>query len=152
MPHGPVPESVIAVSALTGEGIAELREAILPKEVFEQESGFITSLRHERLLRESGSGTREMVEHALLPHLHQLPAAATLGSSEAIARCVAQGLGVSCLSRVLVQALVASGELAVLPTTLPRMWRDFSLVQRAGKRRSPALAAFVQACLQHAQD
>jgi DNA-binding transcriptional LysR family regulator len=27
------------------------------------------------LLREAGSGTREMVEHALLPHLHQLPAA-----------------------------------------------------------------------------
>ena len=32
------------------------------------------------------------------------------------------------------------------PRALPRMWRDFSLVQRAGKRRSPALAAFVQAC------
>lgn len=113
----------------------------------------VAALRGARwLLREPGSGTREMVEHALLPHLHQLPAAATLGSSEAIARCVAQGLGISCLSRVLVQALVASGELAVLPTTLPRMWRDFSLVQRAGKRRSPALAAFVQACRQHAQD
>ncbi len=110
----------------------------------------VAALRGARwLLREPGSGTREMVEHALLPHLRQLPAAATLGSSEAIARCVAQGLGISCLSRVLVQALVASGELAVLPTTLPRMWRDFSLVQRAGKRRSPALAAFVQAC--HAQ-
>ncbi len=40
------------------------------------------------LLREQGSGTREMVEHALLPRLHQLPSAATLGSSEAIARCV----------------------------------------------------------------
>jgi DNA-binding transcriptional LysR family regulator len=53
---------------------------------------------------------------------------------------------------VLVQALVASGELAVLPTTLPRMWRDFSLVQRAGKRRSPALAAFVQACRSQAQE
>ncbi|MDH2229952.1 LysR family transcriptional regulator [Delftia tsuruhatensis] len=113
----------------------------------------VAALRGARwLLREPGSGTREMVEHALLPHLHQLPAAATLGSSEAIARCVAQGLGVSCLSRVLVQALVASGELAVLPTTLPRMWRDFSLVQRAGKRRSPALAAFVQACRSQAQE
>ncbi|MEX8194116.1 LysR family transcriptional regulator [Comamonas guangdongensis] len=98
------------------------------------------------LLREPGSGTREMVEHALLPHLHQLPAAATLGSSEAIARCVAQGLGISCLSRVLVQAQLQTQELEILPTTLPRMWRHFSLVQRAGKRRSPALAAFVQAC------
>ena len=98
------------------------------------------------LLREAGSGTREMVEHALLPHLQQLPAAATLGSSEAIARCVAQGLGISCLSRVLVDALVQGGALQILPTTLPRMWRHFSLVQRAGKWRSPALQAFVDAC------
>ena len=49
--------SSISVSALTGEGIAQLREAILealaPKGAFEQETGFITSLRHEQLLRES---------------------------------------------------------------------------------------------------
>jgi DNA-binding transcriptional LysR family regulator len=98
------------------------------------------------LLREPGSGTREMVEHTLLPHLHQMPASATMGSSEAIARCVAQGLGISCLSRVLVQAQIDAGRLALLPTTLPRMWRYFSLVQRKSKRRSPALEAFVQAC------
>ncbi len=58
----------------------------------------VAMLRQARwLLREEGSGTREMVEYALLPRLHQLPAAAVLGSSEAIARCVAQGLGISCL-------------------------------------------------------
>lgn len=109
------------------------------------------ALRQARwLLREAGSGTREMVEHALLPRLHQLPAAATLGSSEAIARCVAQGLGISCLPRVLVQPLVDAGDLVVLPTALPRMERHFSLLQRAGKRHSPALAAFVQACQQFA--
>jgi tRNA modification GTPase len=49
--------SSIPVSALTGEGIAQLREAILealaPKGAFDQETGFITSLRHEQLLRES---------------------------------------------------------------------------------------------------
>ena len=103
------------------------------------------------LLREAGSGTREMVEHALLPHLHQLPAAATLGSSEAIARCVEQGLGISCLSRVLVQSQLQTQALEILPTTLPRMWRHFSLVQRAEKRRSPALQAFVDACKASAQ-
>jgi DNA-binding transcriptional LysR family regulator len=116
-----------------------------------QKSVGAAALRQARwLLREPGSGTREMVEHALLPRLHQLPAAATLGSSEAIARCVAQGLGISCLPRVLVQPLVDAGELQVLPTVLPRMQRHFSLLQRAGKRHSPALAAFVQACLQFA--
>ena len=73
------------------------------------------------------------------------------GGADSVAllwRCVAQGLGVSCLSRVLVQAQLQTQELEILPTTLPRMWRYFSLVQRAGKRRSPALAAFVQACHQ----
>ena len=38
------------------------------------------------------------------------------------------------------------GALQIVPTTLPRMWRHFSLVQRAGKWRSPALQAFVDAC------
>lgn len=104
------------------------------------------------LLREPGSGTREMVEHALLPHLKSWPVSSTLASSEAIARCVAQGLGVSCLSYVLVEALVKSGSLEIVPTTLPRMWRHFSIVQRAGKWRSPALQAFVHACQEVAVD
>jgi tRNA modification GTPase len=45
------------VSALTGDGIAQLRTAIIaaiaPGGRMEQEGGFITSLRHEQLLRES---------------------------------------------------------------------------------------------------
>jgi len=52
-----IPEA-LPVSALTGIGIKELRAAIMrviaPQGVLEQESGFITSLRHEQLLRESG--------------------------------------------------------------------------------------------------
>jgi tRNA modification GTPase len=47
----------LPVSALTGEGVGALREAILraaaPEEDLERESGFITSVRHERLLHES---------------------------------------------------------------------------------------------------
>ena len=54
-----VPSGAIPVSALTGEGIPRLREAILesvaPKGAWEQETGFITSLRHEQLLRESAT-------------------------------------------------------------------------------------------------
>ncbi len=52
------------VSALTGEGIAALRRAILdtlaPRGHIEQEGGFITSLRHEQLLKES----REALDQA----------------------------------------------------------------------------------------
>jgi tRNA modification GTPase len=68
-----MPDS-IAVSALTGEGIRDLREAILesvaPNRAFEMETGFITSLRHEQLLRESAvwlEKARGAVE-ANIPH------------------------------------------------------------------------------------
>lgn len=47
----------LPVSALTGEGISELRRAIIdsiaPRGEIEQEGGFITTLRHEQLLKES---------------------------------------------------------------------------------------------------
>jgi tRNA modification GTPase len=52
-----LPERAIGVSALTGAGIESLRDAIFeviaPGGVAEHETGFITSLRHEQLLRES---------------------------------------------------------------------------------------------------
>jgi tRNA modification GTPase len=51
-----LPDGAVPVSALTGEGIATLRDAILeaaaPGGAWEHETGFITSLRHEQLLRE----------------------------------------------------------------------------------------------------
>jgi tRNA modification GTPase len=48
-----LPEDFIAVSALTGIGIEPLREAIAPLASREQDSGFITSIRHAHLLGES---------------------------------------------------------------------------------------------------
>ncbi len=46
-------EPFLAVSAVTGEGVPELRRAIAPAAAQEAESGFITSVRHEQLLREA---------------------------------------------------------------------------------------------------
>ena len=64
----------LPTSALTGAGIPELRAAILetvaPKGAFDRETGFITTLRHERLLRESQNAlekAREAVVSAI-PH------------------------------------------------------------------------------------
>lgn len=64
----------LPVSSLTGEGIPDLRKAILnalaPEGHLEQEGGFITSIRHEQLLKESAAALRHASE-ALgfgLPH------------------------------------------------------------------------------------
>ncbi len=65
---------LLRVSAKTGEGIESLRDAIVralaPAAAFDQETGFITSVRHERLLRESAEyleKARGAVE-AAIPH------------------------------------------------------------------------------------
>lgn len=67
------PAGFLAVSAKTGEGIAELRLAILQAVgagTEKQEAGFITSLRHEGLLRESAealANARRAIEFHI-PH------------------------------------------------------------------------------------
>ena len=98
------------------------------------------------LLREPGSGTRAAVEVALLPHLLHIQPSMTLGSSESIKNTVAEGLGVSCLSRSVVQELVTAGRLTVLATRLPRLAREFALVHHRRKTLSAALLGFIQHC------
>jgi len=98
------------------------------------------------LLREPGSGTRQAVEQALLPHLPNLGSTMTFGSSEAIKNAVAEGLGISCLSLAVVQDLVNAGRLKVLATRLPRLSRRFSLIHHRGKVLSASLRAFVAYC------
>jgi len=98
------------------------------------------------LLREHGSGTRETVEQALMPHLNFLNGTMYLGSSEAIKNCVAAGLGISCLSRILVEDMLGDGRLCLLPTCLPLMTRKLSVVHRPERIFSPALRAFLAQC------
>jgi DNA-binding transcriptional LysR family regulator len=98
------------------------------------------------LLREPGSGTREAVELALLPHVVNIQPAMTLGSSEAIKNLVAEGLGVSCLSRPVVEDLLSAGRLCVLKTTLPPLLRRTSIIHHRSKLLSEPLRNFMRHC------
>ncbi len=67
-------EEAVFVSAITGQGLTELRERILetlaPRGPLEQEGGFVTNLRQEQLLRESCEAL-EQARHAAtigIPH------------------------------------------------------------------------------------
>ncbi|MGZ5099014.1 MAG: LysR family transcriptional regulator [Usitatibacter sp.] len=99
------------------------------------------------LLREPGSGTREVVEAMLLPHLHRLKTDADLGSAEAIREAAAEGLGITCLSRYVVEDLVKLGRLAVLATALPALRRTFYLIHHEHRYLSPTLEHFIAYCL-----
>ncbi len=98
------------------------------------------------LLREPGSGTREAVELALLPHLESIQPAMTLGSSEAIKNAAAEGLGISCVSRSVVADLVSSGRLYVLDTRLPPLTRRLALIHHRAKVLSETIRRFREYC------
>ena len=65
-----------------------------------------------------------------------------LGSTEAIKRVVAAGVGLAIVSRLAVHAECAAGTLAVLPVAGLRIERPLHLVRRKGRRDGPALQAF----------
>ena len=95
------------------------------------------------LLRETGSGTREVTDQLLLPHLHAYRRSIELGSSEAIKHAAAEGLGAACLSLLVVRDLIAAGWLIPIRTTLPRMLRQCYLVVHRDKQPTAALKAFM---------
>lgn len=98
------------------------------------------------LLREPGSGTREVVEQALLPYLQWLREDIQVGSTEAIKQAVAEGLGLTCLSLAAVRDAITLGRLRVLDTTLPRLVRPFYLIYHQQKRFSAGLERFITHC------
>ena len=91
------------------------------------------------LLREHGSGTREVINQLLTPHLQQLRAGIEFGDSEAIKRATAQGLGISCLSRYVVEDFLRTGQLVAPRTRLPRLSRPFQVILHARKQRTRGL-------------
>jgi DNA-binding transcriptional LysR family regulator len=95
------------------------------------------------LLREAGSGTREVTDQLLLPHLHTYRRSIELGSSEAIKHAAAEGLGAACLSMLVVRDLMATGRLSPVRTTLPRMLRQCFMVVHRDKQPTAALEAFM---------
>ena len=95
------------------------------------------------LLREPGSGTREATDQLLLPHLRSYRRSIELGSSEAIKRAAAEGLGAACLSHWVVDDLVDGGQLRPVATTLPRMSRQCHVVVHRDKQPTQALSAFI---------
>jgi DNA-binding transcriptional LysR family regulator len=94
------------------------------------------------VLREPGSGTRAVEERALARLKLPVRAAMALGSTEAIKRVVAEGVGLAIVSRLAVHAECAAGNLAVLPVAGLRIERPLHLVRRRGRRDGPALQAF----------
>lgn len=98
------------------------------------------------VLRERGSGTREATDRWLLEHLGQLHVEFELGSTEAIKRLVASGVGLGCLSRHAVAQALEQGWLAEVRTRLPAARRRLAIVTHRDKQLGTSAQAFLRHC------
>ncbi|MBI0274355.1 LysR family transcriptional regulator [Hafnia alvei] len=98
------------------------------------------------ILREAGSGTREVVEHILLSHLPHFDLVMELGNSEAIKHAVRYGIGISCLSRRVIEEQLQTDVLVEVPVPLPRLNRALYLIHHRQKHMSKALERFLSYC------
>ncbi|HFV9305521.1 LysR family transcriptional regulator [Citrobacter freundii] len=95
------------------------------------------------ILRERGSGTRELVDYLLLSHLPRFQMAMELGNSEAIKHAVRHGLGISCLSRRVIAEQLQAGTLSEFPVPLPRLVRTLWRVHHRQKHISNSITRFL---------
>ena len=108
-----------------------------------------SALRNEPfILREPGSGTREVEERALERLKLPVRAVMALGSTEGIKRVVAEGVGLAIVSKLAIKAECAGGVVAVLPVTGLRIERPLHIVRRKGRRDGPVLQAFCEVLLE----
>jgi DNA-binding transcriptional LysR family regulator len=109
--------------------------------------GVAELMRETWILREKGSGTREVFEQALR-HFHVEPTIRLeLEHTEAIKRAVESGLGLGCISRLALKEAFRRGSLAPIHTPDLDLRRNFQFLWHRRKYRTSALREFLTACL-----
>ncbi|MBC8954159.1 DNA-binding transcriptional regulator YeiE [Xenorhabdus sp. PB62.4] len=98
------------------------------------------------ILREKGSGTREVLDHLLFSQIPRFNIAMELGNSEAIKHAVQYGMGISCLSRKVVQEQLKNGTLTELIIPGLSLNRNLYLIYHRQKHMSNALQKLLNYC------
>jgi DNA-binding transcriptional LysR family regulator len=96
------------------------------------------------VMREPGSGTRDVAEDALRQHNITLSIAFELGSNDAVKQAVSAGLGLAIISEVTLELELALNRLAILNVPELKLKRDLTHVTMIERPHSPALAAFLK--------
>lgn len=98
------------------------------------------------IVRERGSGTRQAFERAMHGLLPRLRIALELQQTEVIQRAVESGLGLGCLSRLVVADAVRHGRLRLVRVPGRDFRRQFFFVLQRRKHRSAALERWLALC------
>lgn len=102
------------------------------------------------LLRELGSGTRDVVERFFLSHHVALPKNMQMESNEAIKQSVQAGMGLGIISRHGIELELETNRLVILDVEHFPIMRHWHIVHRKHKRLSTAALAFKKFLLSEA--
>ncbi|WP_343597571.1 LysR family transcriptional regulator GigC [Acinetobacter sp.] len=100
----------------------------------------------EWILREEGSGTREVFDLAILKNLSNANIRLTLGHNEAILKIISGGLGLSCISKLALRPMLNSRQLVILDTPFWELKRPLYMLVHRHKYQGPGLKAFMKFC------
>ena len=98
------------------------------------------------LMRERGSGGREIVESALLLHGIEIEPAWESISTQAIARAVENGFGVAVLPFLLAENYLARGTLLTRPIEGISLKRKFVIIRHKNKHITDTMQEFINLC------
>lgn len=98
------------------------------------------------ILRERGSGTRQVFDAAMRHHLNNLKVLLELEHTEAIKRAVESGLGIGCISRLALKDAFKRGSLIPLEIAGLDLKRQFNFVLHKQKFLTAGISAFLKLC------
>lgn len=98
------------------------------------------------ILREPGSGTREVFDNAVLGRIPHIRLLLEFGHTEAIKQAVASGIGIGCASRRSLEDAFRTGSVVPLPTPFLDLKRELYVLIHRQKFRTQGLDLFLQHC------
>lgn len=95
------------------------------------------------LVREAGSGTRQIIDEQLLKHLPNAEIIMAIQQSEAIKHMVSADIGLGCLSQHVIEAELAAGKLVQVKVAGIDLSRTWWLVWHKARHQSPIWQTFI---------
>ncbi|GAU77295.1 LysR family transcriptional regulator [Fusibacter sp. 3D3] len=99
---------------------------------------------HAFIVREKGSGTRELLERIFLEHGLGLNIAWECTGFESIKKAVVEGHGIAAISKRLIEAELKAGELKVIGADFITFKRTFNITYHHNKFITPALLNMIE--------
>lgn len=100
------------------------------------------------ILREPGSGTREVFDNAVLGKVNRINLLLEFGHTEAIKHAVESGIGIGCASRRTLEDALRTGSVVALATPFLNLERELYVLIHRQKYRTQGLEHFLAHCRQ----